>query len=80
MSKIVILQRDIPAWTAASWLTAHNELMPRIEKFCSDRFGIYWDYWDLNSEETYNPASLQIPHAILFERDEDATIFVLSFR
>lgn len=80
MSKIVILQRDIPVWTTASWDKAYTEIMPRIEHFCNSKFGIYWDYWDLSEDERYSPARLQLPHAIMFDRDEDATIFVLSFK
>jgi len=79
MSKIVILQRDIPVWTNASWADAHR-MIPRLEKFCFDRFGIFWDFWDLTEEEIYTPEFGQLPHAIVFERDIDATIFVLSFK
>jgi hypothetical protein len=79
MSKVVILQRDIPVWTKSTWVQC-LEIMPRIERFCSDRFGIYWDYWSPSDDEVHHPAPLQIPHAIRFERDEDATIFILSFK
>ena len=81
MSKIVILQRDVPAWTEASWFDARKAVMPRIEEFCNGRFSNDWDYWDLNTEEIwYEMVTMQIPHAIKFERDEDATVFLLGFK
>lgn len=80
MSKIIILQKDIVVWERATWHEAMDILVPKIKDFCYDRFGTKWRFWDLTENEPHKSIIGKLPHAVYFDYDEDATIFLLAFK
>lgn len=80
MSKIVILQQDVPVWAQATYQEAVEFLVPRITDFCCTQFEYRWRYWDIPDDLPHQSILGKIPHAIKFEDDEDATFFLLGFK
>jgi len=78
---MIISLQIVPNWNDTSWIEAWA-LIGDIGEFCLENFGesgIRWDFLISEKENSNKGFPSQLPRYIKFEKEEDATFFILCY-